>query len=310
LGRITSVLTAAELAKWCRSALGSGVAETQFERGNLSRVLGVTLVDGREVVIKIRRWESRLLGCVAVQRELARAGYPCPAPLSAVDRVGGWAVNAEALVRGGRQREPSLGADAYALLLRRLIAAASTPAEVPTLKPAPPWTAWDHCGAGTWPDRDDRGMNLNLFEGPVWIDSAAAKVRDALSRYTAPLRIGHGDWESQNIRWNGNDPLVVHDWDSVIAQPEAAIVGLASSVWAAQGAPGGAATVAQTEEFIDAYAGTAEGWTVEDSAAAWTAGLWVRLFNAKKDATDGGCPQLDRLADEIDERLRRSLVGN
>jgi hypothetical protein len=36
----------------------------------------------------------------------------------------------------------------------------------------------------------------------------------------------------------------------------------------------------------------------------------VRLFNAKKDATEGGGPQLDRLADEIDERLRRSLVGN
>ena len=95
--------------------------------------------------------------------------------------------------------------------------------------PAPPWTAWDHGSAGTWPDRDDRGMNLNLFEGPVWIDSAAEKVREALSRYKAPLRIGHGDWESQNIRWNGDDPLVVHDWDSVIAQPEAAIVGLASS---------------------------------------------------------------------------------
>jgi len=152
-------------------------------------------------------------------------------------------------------------------------------------------------------------MNLNLFEGPVWIDSAAQKVREALSRYKAPLRIGHGDWESQNIRWNGNDPLVVHDWDSVIAQPEAAIVGLASSVWAAQGNPGGAATVAQTQEFIDAYTRTAEDWTLQDCAAAWTAGLWGRLFNAKKDATEGGGPQLDRLADEIDERLNRSLVG-
>lgn len=73
---ITSVPTTAELAKWCQSSLGSGIAETQFEHGNLSRVLGVTLVHGREVVIKIRRWESRLLGCVAVQRQLARVGYP------------------------------------------------------------------------------------------------------------------------------------------------------------------------------------------------------------------------------------------
>jgi hypothetical protein len=304
------VLAAAALAEWCRSSLGSGIAETQFELGNLSRVLGVTLVDGREVVIKIRRWESRLRGCVEVQRRLARAGYPCPAPISAVDRIEDWAVHVEALVPGDGQRDPSLGADAYALLLQRLVAAAPKPAHVPTLAPSPPWTAWDHRSAGTWPDRDDRGMNLNLFEGPVWIDSAAQKVREELSRYKAPSRIGHGDWESQNIRWNGNVPLVVHDWDSVIAQPEAAIVGLASSVWAAQGATGGAATVAQTEEFIDAYTRTAEDWTVQDRGAAWTAGLWVRLFNAKKDAADGGGPQLDRLADEIDERLHRSLVGN
>lgn len=304
------MLTAAELTTWCRSSLGSGIAETRFELGNLSRVLGVTLADGREVVIKIRRWERRLLGCVAVQRRLARAGYPCPAPLSAVDQIDEWALNAEALVHGGGQRDPSLGADAFAVLLQRLVAAAPPPADVPVLAPAPPWTAWDHRSAGVWPDLDDRGVNLNLFDGPVWIDSAARKVREALSRYRAPLRIGHGDWESQNIRWDGDDPLVVHDWDSVIAQPEAAIVGLAASVWAAEGDPGGAATVAQTEEFIEVYRRTAEDWTVQECAAAWTAGLWVRLYNAKKDATEGGGPQLDRLADELDERLHRSLVGN
>lgn len=304
------MLTDAELAKWCQSSLGSGIAETQFELGNLSRVLGVTLADDREVVIKIRSWENRLLGCIAVQRQLARAGYPCPAPITAVEQIDGWAVHAEALVHGGGQRDPSLGADAYAVLLQRLLAAAPEAECIPTLAPSPPWTAWDHGGAGTWPDRDDRGLNLNLFEGPLWIDSAAQNVREALSRYTAPLRVGHGDWESQNIRWNGNDPLVVHDWDSAIAQPEATIVGLAAAVWAAQGARGGAATVAQTEEFIDAYMRTAKHWTVQDCAAAWTAGLWVRLFNAKKDATEGGGPQLDRLASEIDERLHRSLVGN
>jgi len=44
-------------------------------------------------------------------------------------------------------------------------------------------------------------------------------------------------------------------------------------------------------------------WSGQDVAAAWAAGLWVRLFNAKKDAGDGGGPQLDRLRDELDERL-------
>jgi hypothetical protein len=38
------------------------------------------------------------------------------------------------------------------------------------------------------------------------------------------------DWESQNIRWSGARSLAVHDWGSVIAQPETAIVGLAAAV--------------------------------------------------------------------------------
>jgi hypothetical protein len=96
----------------------------------------------------------------------------------------------------------------------------------------------------------------------------------------------------------------VHDWDSVIVQPETSIVGLAAAVWAATGEPGGAASVAQTEEFIASYqVATARPWAQSEVRDAWAAGLWVRLFNARKDAADGGGPQLDRLEGEIDERL-------
>jgi Ser/Thr protein kinase RdoA (MazF antagonist) len=300
------VLTTDELARWCRSSLQSTIAETLFERGNLSRVLGVALEDGREVVIKLRPWHDRLRGCIAVQRQLVLAGYPCPAPIAGLDDVEGWAVHAETLVHGGEQRDPARGAEAYAGLLRRLVATAPDVDRVPALLPSPPWTAWDHAAAATWPARDDRGVNLNLFEGPAWVDEAAQRVRRALVTYSAPLRVGHGDWEAQNIRWNGNDPLVVHDWDSVIAQPEVAIVGLASAVWAAQGGHGEAATVAQTDEFVSSYERASGGWSAHDRAAAWSAGLWVRLFNAKKDATEGGGPQLQRLGDEIEERLHRA----
>lgn len=299
-------VTIEQLTGWCRSVLGSAIAEIEFESGNLSRVVGATLLDQRKIVIKIRPWQNRLHGCVAVQRHLAMAGYPCPAPITDLDRLDGWAVNAEACVLGGEQRCPDRGAGAYAALLRRLVAAAPDVERVPTLLPSPPWTAWDHSGAGTWPERDDRGMNLNLVDGPSWIDDAAQRVRAALGAYEEPWRVGHGDWESQNIRWDGDKPLAVHDWDSVIAQPEAAIVGLASAVWAAQGGPGEAASIAQTEEFVDAYMHARGNWSAQEDAAAWCAGLWVRLFNAKKDAAEGGGPQLDLLRDEIDERLHRA----
>jgi Ser/Thr protein kinase RdoA (MazF antagonist) len=177
---------------------------------------------------------------------------------------------------------------------------------VPGLLPSPPWSAWDHPGTAIWPERDDRGANLNLFDGPAWVDTAARRVRELLDAYEAPLRVGHSDWESQNIRWTGDSPLVVHDWDSVIAQPEAAIVGLASAVWAAQGGPDEAASVRQSEAFIQDYERECSSWSEQDRAAAWAAGLWVRLFNAKKDASKGGGLQLFRLRDEIAERLYRA----
>ena len=124
------------------------------------------------------------------------------------------------------------------------------------------------------------------------------------------MRIGHGDWESQNIRWVGDRPLAVHDWDSVIAQPETAIVGLAAAVWPAAGAPGEAATVAQTSDFLASYQQAAgRQWSDSENQDAWAAGLWVRLFNAKKDAADGGGPQVDRLVDEIRDRVALAALG-
>jgi hypothetical protein len=114
------------------------------------------------------------------------------------------------------------------------------------------------------------------------------------------VRIGHGDWESQNIAWASEAPLAVHDWDSVIAQPETSIVGLAAAVWPA----GGAASVAQTREFITSYqSATTRPWGQSEIEEAWAAGLWVRLFNARKDAADGGGPRLARLEGEVNERL-------
>jgi hypothetical protein len=176
--------------------------------------------------------------------------------------------------------------------------------------PSPPWTGWDHPGARLWPDRDDRGRDLNSIPGPAWVDDAARRVRDRLSASAVPACVGHGDWESQNIRWSGGRPLAVHDWDSVVAQPETAIVGLAAALWPAAGAPGEAAAVAQSAEFIASYQQAAgRRWAEREVQDAWAAGLWVRLFNAKKDAADGGGPQLDRLAGEIGERLALAALG-
>jgi hypothetical protein len=277
-----------------------------FRSGHLSQVVGVELADGRTVVIKARPAGRRIAGCVAVQRHLAHTGFPCPEPLTDPVQARGLTVTAEVLVPGGSQLPAEGGAAPFAALLARLVSSAPAPAAVPALAPSPPWTGWDHRGSRLWPDFDDRGRDLTAAPGPAWVDDAAGQVRDRLSACGAPARAGHGDWESQNIRWHGDEPLVVHDWDSVIAQPEATIVGLAAAVWAAEGRSGGAADVAQTTDFISAYERVRGPLSRQDRAAAWAAGLWVRLFNAKKDATKGGGPNLHRLRGELHERLQHA----
>jgi hypothetical protein len=80
-------------------------------------------------------------------------------------------------------------------------------------------------------------------------------------------------------------------------------------VWPAAGGPGQAATVAQTEQFLAGYAqARGRAWTRTELQVCWAAGLWVRCFNAKKDAVVGGGPQLDRLAGEVAERSRHAGI--
>jgi hypothetical protein len=305
------VLDDAFLADWCDCHLGARPACVLFRSGHLSEVVAAELADGSRVVIKARPSDPRIAGCTAVQEHLARAGFPCPKPLAGPVQADGLTVTAEALVSGGTQLPADNGAGPFAALLARLISSAPSPADVPSLAPSPPWAGWDHPGPGLWPDRDDGGRDLNSTPGPAWVDAAARGVRERLRSLAAPLRIGHGDWESQNIRWTVGRPLAVHDWDSVIAQPETAVVGLAAAVWSAAGAPGEAASIEQTQDFIAGYQQTAgRQWTEPEIQDAWAAGLWVRLFNAKKDAAEGGGPQLDRLADEVDERLARAAIAD
>jgi hypothetical protein len=266
----------------------------------------VRLADGRPVVVKVRPALPRLAACTAVQRALWQAGFPAPEPLTgptlqntptfqnAPAAGNGLAVSAEAYVPGGSPAPADDPAGRFAGLLARLVALAPRPETVGTLAPALPWTAWDHPLPGPWPAADDRDDDLNApAHATPWLDETGMRVRSRLRRFVrTPAgrrnRIGHGDWEAQNLRWDGNRPLAVHDWDSVIAAPEAVLVGLAAAVWPCGMVPR-AATVAESATFLDAYQRAAgRVWSADEVAAGWAAGLWVYAFNAKKAHLDGG----------------------
>jgi len=279
---------------WCRRHLGKPVEETFFTSEHLSRVYGVRLVSGREVIVKARPDSPRLAACTAVQRALWRAGFPAPEPLVGPVVEGGLAVSAELHVPGGGPAPRTGAARRFAALLARFVALAPGPAEVGPLAPPLPWTAWDHDEAGVWPVADDRADDLNADRHATpWLDDIGVRVRRRLARFAGTpagrrVVIGHGDWEAQNLRWTGDEPLVVHDWDSVLAAPEAVIVGLAASVWPC-GIEIRAATIAESAAFLDAYQeASGRGWPAEEIEASWAAGLWVYAFNAKKASLDGG----------------------
>jgi Ser/Thr protein kinase RdoA (MazF antagonist) len=281
-----------DVGSWCARVLGSPVEEVLFFSGHLSQVFGVRLAGGREVTVKARPASPRLAACTAVQRALWAAGFPAPEPLAGPDEQDGLAVSAERYVPGGRNAPATDAARRFAGLLARFVALAPPPAVAGSLQPALPWTAWDHDVDGVWPAADDRPDDLNApAHATAWIDDTGARVRRRLAAFagTGPgqcMVVGHGDWEAQNLRWDGDEPLVVHDWDSVMAGPEAVVAGLAASVWPCGMVPR-AATVEESEEFLQEYQRAAgRAWTPDEIEAAWAAGLWVYVFNTKKASLD------------------------
>ena len=297
------------LADWCLEHLSGPLERVVFRSGFLSEVIGVELSGGVRAVVKARPSERRIVGCVQVQAALAEAGFPCPKPLTPATRVADMTVTAEAEVSGGSPRPAETGAAPYAALLARLIASAPAPREVASLTPSPPWAGWDHAGQRLWADLDEHGQDLNHVSVPAWVDDAARRVRDRLTSTRGRSRVGHGDWEPQNIRWTGNDALVVHDWDSVIAQPEAAIVGIAAAMWPREDGSSHTASVAQTTDFITRYQRAADReWETFEVQDAWAASLWVGLIFAKQDAAEGGSEHVEHLARDLDERLHRAAL--
>jgi Ser/Thr protein kinase RdoA (MazF antagonist) len=296
------------LAAWCRRWLGAPPAAELFETGHLSTVKGLRLADGREVVVKVRPVESRLTGCAFVHRALWTAGFPCPEPLVGLQPLDGYAATAEALVPGIDERPPDSELAALSAAgLARLIELAPDPESVPSLTPSPSWVGWDHTGPALWPAPENLDVDLNAYPELQWLARVAAAVRDRLRLRPGPPVIGHGDWHPENLRWHGPHLIAVHDWDSVICQPEPAIAGLAAVSFLGIDDSTGKASVEDSAAFLDAYQ-QARGrrWTSQDYAACWAAGLWQRAFDAKTRSLDGDPEQI---LTRHEARARLRLAG-
>jgi hypothetical protein len=213
---------------------------------------------------------------------------------------------AEAFVPGGTRLVPSadsiqLCAAALAELVRRAPAVAS----LPSLAPPPAWVFWDHDQPGTWPLADDCDDNLNSYLEPSWLEEVGRRVRRRLAQCQQPPVVGHSDWEEPNLRWIDRRLHVVHDWDSVVSRPAAALAGVAAAVCPACSEPG-AATVEEVAAFLRAYEqARGQPWSADERQVCWAAGLWINAYNAKQATLEGdGGVLLERLTRDAAERLR------
>jgi len=281
------------LAEWCTRWLGAPPAAELFGTGYLSAVNGLRLTDGREVVVKVRPSMPRLAGCAVVHRALWKVGFPCPEPLVDLQPLNGYAASAEVLVPGSDEPPKDELAAHSAAALAHLVELAPSPGSVPSLTPSPSWVGWDHTGPELWPRPEDRDVDLNAHREPQWLDRVAAAARDRLRATAIDPVIGHGDWHPENLRWQGPELIAVHDWDSVICQPEPAIAGFAATSFLGIDPRTPLASAKDSAVFLDAYQ-QARGcrWTSQDHAAFWAAGLWQRAFDAKTRSLDGDPEQI------------------
>jgi hypothetical protein len=311
---VTTGEVAAKLSEWCQRWLDSPVEQVLIETGFAVRVFGVRLSDGREVVIKARRFTPRLVGAASVQHHMWTAGFPCPQPLAGPTEFGGAWISAETRVMGGGAPlvDDPEAPELHAAALAEFIRLAAHCEIVPTLVPPPDFAHWNHTETGHWPRRDRGDPDLNREPDPIWLSTIVDRVRSRLAMFKKTSVIGHADWWSENLHWVGHRLHVVHDWDSVTAQPEAILAGEAAYLFAATTfeldgeAPG--ATVEETERFLVAFE-QARGrpWSADERQAAWAAGLWVAAFHARLARfEDSGEGFADLVRQDAPERLRRA----
>jgi hypothetical protein len=264
--------------------MGSHPVELLMTTHQMSEVVGVRLADGRRVVVKARPDpQKRAATCVALQRIAADRGFPCARPLTDVSFTDGRAIHAEEWRPEGemlRGDDPSV-AERSAHLYRELMALIEGIALPPPL-PNPEWVQWDHDGPGLWAPNARHDAQSARVRLPEELVDIAARARHRLLLGSGlPRVLGHADWEAQNLRWRGDAPYTVYDWDSLAWLPEAALVGAASGSFASAETPT-LAPLPSSEAFLSRYErDRGRRFNTGEREIAWAAILWPALHNAR-----------------------------
>jgi hypothetical protein len=299
---------------FCGTNLGSRVAEGLFYSSSVGCVSGVTLRDGRSVVVKVYqpRWTAVFLTAVArAQRHLAGAGFACPRPLAGPLRFGtGLALVEEVLPDPGRgpagpseMRTSAWGLAEVVTICEKLDPSGLSPHPLDSpageLYPVPHHPVIDFEGTSK-----DAG----------WIDALAGAAARQGDRSGLRQVIAHTDWSMRNVRLTPAGVVAAYDWDSLAEVAETVAVGQAAATWCSDSA--GVRKLAPSRDEVADYVKEYESargrtfspteWDCIGASALWVLAYTARCEHALSALGPGPEHAIGRLRLEGDALLRLS----
>jgi Phosphotransferase enzyme family len=283
-------VTADDVTEWLdrhmHRRLSLGMQTVLFRAGRLAAVYGLQLTNGSEIVAKVYRRADveRLVAAISCQQLLADAGYPCPLPLDGPVEIDGRIITLEFLLQEGERGDAHQAATRQAMarsLAQQLTILRSVPLlRSPLLKPP----GWAHYENGPWPVPHDPIFDFTATPvGFEWLDAIAKLASQALSPRRPPDVIGHCDWACQNLRFDKDGVCAAYDWDSLLAESEPVLVGVAAGAYTEGSSAGAQApTPGDVVAFLSDYEATRHApFSKFDQAAATAAATWVLAYNAR-----------------------------
>jgi hypothetical protein len=258
-------------------------------RVSIGAMFGVELRDGSRVAVKIHTAAypaSYLVGAQRIQGHLWHRGFPCPRPVGVRGRATLEEWRDDGVYRDGH--EPGVRRQ-LAVALARLVALTDELRPLPRLDRGFSFPAPD---GPLWPTPHNVLFDFEATAaGAGWIDEIAAAARRIRDEPVGREVVGHGDWVANHVRFEGEEPCVAYDWDSLETDREPNLLGCAAATFTynehlpVELEP----SANETRAFIADYeAGRGGTLTRDELRATHAAAVYVRAYAARCGHAVGG----------------------
>ncbi len=280
--------TAAALETACAEAVGSEIADGEFVSLSVGAVLGVRLVDGRRVVLKLHlaRVSRAFLDAVrSVQRGLRASGFPAPEPLGSPVEWDTGTLVVESLEDAGERIDARAPGQRRLLAsgLAELVRLAQGFVDVPALAEHPLAVARTRL----FPEPHSARLDF-ARPGGEWIDAFARRAKPL--REAGARVVGHCDWRAEHVRVDRGRMTAVYDWDSLAVTREPIVAGQAAHAFTIDWHAPGQQRMPSLDEalgFLEDYeAGRGARFTATERRAAHAALVWMMAYTARCEHSD------------------------